>query len=122
MPTSLKVQLLLPLGREDRGLQRDVVADLPPELLRKRLADDAPVRVRVERLELLGRQRVLRIQVDEAGPDGEDGKEVLRILVDAAEPVRVGDIPTPGIASICVSRLYGSDCVIDSFEVVIRRS
>src|SRR5204862_7395513 len=83
---------LAPVGRNP-DLQNDAVAGLPPEPPGEPVADDAPGAIGEERLLLLRRQQELRIQAQVALRfDRELGEEILRILVDAAEPVRPRDV------------------------------
>ena len=103
MPRSLKRPVVAALGREDRRLQRDGVADLPAVA-----SSPAPRR----RWRRCGRPRqALRCAGGSSNSgyrskivraDREVREEVLRVLVDAAEPRRVRrPCFTPGVASIC---------------------
>src|SRR6185437_11488815 len=77
------------LARKDRGLQRNLLADLPVVARGERLAHQrAVLRIR-ERLALLRRQHDVRIRGQVILVDREAEDEVLRVLVHAAEPVLV---------------------------------
>ena len=74
----------------DRRLDGDAVADLPAEALGHVLAGDGALAIGEPRLHLLGRELELLVDLHERlGFDRDLREEVLRILVDAAEPAVV---------------------------------
>src|SRR5262249_50838116 len=72
------------------ALDRNAVADLPVELLRKAFADDDTPAVADEGGALCRRQHILRIEI-EIGLRvyRECDEKVLRLLIVAAEPIRM---------------------------------
>jgi hypothetical protein len=99
LPANRERVVLGAVGR-NTGLQHDPIADAPPVFLGEAVADDTAGAIGEERLLLVRRQQDLRIHPQVAlGIDGELPEEILRILVDAAEPVRPGDVLHAGRAA-----------------------
>ena len=73
-------------AREDRGLQRDGVTDLPAELLGQGFADDGAGAGLLPVFQLRRVDLQFAVHVEVVGRHREVREEVLRILVDAAEP------------------------------------
>jgi hypothetical protein len=80
----------LPGARVDRPAQRHHVADFQVVRVRELAADDRALAVAEERGQLVRKDEVIPVHVEVgARLDRELGEEVLRVLIDAGEPVRV---------------------------------
>ena len=78
-----------PIARENRALQRDILAELPAEFTEQPLADQRARPVLQERLPLIGRNHDLRIHREiRLWVDREVREEALAVAVSPAEPVR----------------------------------
>ncbi len=81
-----------PVTAEDRALQGDVVADLPPEAPGKPAADHAALTVFAECVLLILWQNEFRVEVEKGlAFNGEVREKILAVDVDTAEPGHVRD-------------------------------